>query len=99
MGEIEALCSFANFSYNHPNFVYPTLNNKYEIAFEAIGHPLIPSEQRITNDIILNEQAFILLTGSNMSGKSTFLRILGVNMLLTLVGLPVCARKANVHPL
>ena len=89
VGEIEVLCSFANFSYNHPNFVYPTLNNKYEIAFEAIGHPLIPSEQRITNDIILNEQAF----------KSTFLRTLGVNMLLTLVGLPVCARKANVHPL
>ena len=99
VGEIEVLCSFANFSYNHPNFVYPTLNNKYEIAFEAIGHPLIPSEQRITNDITLNEQAFILLTGSNMSGKSTFLRTLGVNMLLTLVGLPVCARKANVHPL
>ncbi|ATA83622.1 MutS-related protein [Capnocytophaga sputigena] len=99
VGEIEVLCSFANFSYNHPNFVYPTLNNKYKIAFEAIGHPLIPSEQCITNDIILNEQAFILLTGSNMSGKSTFLRTLGVNMLLTLVGLPVCARKANVHPL
>ena len=99
VGEIEVLCSFANFSYNHPDFVYPTLNHKYEIAFEAVGHPLIPSEQRITNDIILNEQAFILLTGSNMSGKSTFLRTLGVNMLLTLVGLPVCARKANVHPL
>ena len=99
VGEIEVLCSFANFSYNHPNFAYPTLNNKYEIAFEEVGHPLIPSEQRITNDIILNEQAFILLTGSNMSGKSTFLRTLGVNMLLTLVGLPVCARKANVHPL
>ena len=99
VGEIEVLCSFANFSYNHPDFVYPTLNHKYEIAFEAVGHPLIPSEQRITNDITLNEQAFILLTGSNMSGKSTFLRTLGVNMLLTLVGLPVCARKANVHPL
>ena len=99
VAEIEVLCSFANFSYNHPNFVYPTLNNKYEIAFEAVGHPLIPSEQRITNDITLNEQAFILLTGSNMSGKSTFLRTLGVNMLLTLAGLPVCARKANVHPL
>ena len=99
VGEIEVLCSFANFSYNHPDFVYPTLNHKYEIAFEAVGHPLIPSEQRITNNIILNEQAFILLTGSNMSGKSTFLRTLGVNMLLTLVGLSVCARKANVHPL
>lgn len=99
VGEIEVLCSFANFSYNHLNFAYPTLNNKYEIAFEAVGHPLIPTEHRVTNDITLNEQAFILLTGSNMSGKSTFLRTLGVNMLLTLVGLPVCARKAYVHPL
>jgi len=99
VGKIEVLCSFANFSYNHLNFAYPTLNNKYEIAFEAVGHPLIPTEHRVTNDITLNEQAFILLTGSNMSGKSTFLRTLGVNMLLTLVGLPVCARKANVHPL
>ena len=99
VAEIEVLCSFANFSYNHPNFIYPTLNNKYEIDFEAVGHPLIPSEHRISNDITLNEQAFILLTGSNMSGKSTFLRTLGVNMLLTLAGLPVCACKANVHPL
>ncbi|ALC96927.1 DNA mismatch repair protein [Capnocytophaga sp. oral taxon 323] len=99
VGETEVLCSFANFSYNNPEFVYPTLNNDYEIAFEAVGHPLIPSEHRITNDITLDKHAFVLLTGSNMSGKSTFLRTLGVNMLLTLVGLPVCARKANIHPL
>ncbi|GJH41298.1 hypothetical protein RCZ04_18480 [Capnocytophaga sp. HP1101] len=99
VAEVEVLCSFANFSYNNPEFVYPTLNNDYQITFEGVGHPLIPAEKRITNDITLNEQAFVLLTGSNMSGKSTFLRTLGVNMLLTLVGLPVCARKANIHPL
>lgn len=99
VAETEVLCSFANFSYNNPDFVFPTLNNEYKIAFEEVGHPLIPSKQRITNSITLNEEGFVLLTGSNMSGKSTFLRTIGVNMLLTLVGLPVCAKKATVHPL
>ena len=99
VADTEVLCSFANFSYNHPNFAYPILNQEYKVTFEGVGHPLIRKEERITNDIALSEQAFVLLTGSNMSGKSTFLRTLGVNMLLTLVGLPVCARKAVVHPL
>lgn len=99
VADTEVLCSFANFSYNHPEFAYPTLNQEYKVTFEGVGHPLIRKEERITNDIALSEQAFVLLTGSNMSGKSTFLRTLGVNMLLTLVGLPVCARKAVVHPL
>ena len=99
VADTEVLCSFANFSYNHPEFAYPTLNQEYKVSFEGVGHPLIRKEERITNDITLSEQAFVLLTGSNMSGKSTFLRTLGVNMLLTLVGLPVCARKAAVHPL
>ena len=99
VADTEVLCSFANFSYNHPDFAYPILNQEYKVTFEGVGHPLIRKEERITNDIALSEQVFVLLTGSNMSGKSTFLRTLGVNMLLTLVGLPVCARKAVVHPL
>jgi len=99
VADTEVLCSFANFAYNHPHFVYPTLNNSYRVSFEAVGHPLIPKKERITNDIVLDEAHFVLLTGSNMSGKSTFLRTLGINMLLTQLGLPVCAKKADVHPL
>ena len=95
----EVLCSFANFAYNNPHFVYPTFNNQYRISFEDVGHPLIAENERITNNITLDEAHFIILTGSNMSGKSTFLRTLGVNMLLAQVGLPVCARKAAIHPL
>ena len=95
----EVLCSFANFAYNNPHFVYPTFNNQYRISFEDIGHPLIAENERITNNITLDEAHFIILTGSNMSGKSTFLRTLGVNMLLAQVGLPVCAREAAIHPL
>ena len=95
----EVLCSFANFAYNNPHFVYPTFNNQYRISFEDVGHPLIAENERITNNITLDEAHFIILTGSNMSGKSTFLRTLGVNMLLAQVGLPVCARKAAIHSL
>ena len=95
----EVLCSFANFAYNNPHFVYPTFNNQYRINFEDVGHPLIAENERITNNITLDEAHFIILTGSNMSGKSTFLRTLGVNMLLAQVGLPVCAREAAIHPL
>ena len=99
VAEIEVLCSFANFGYNNPDFVFPTLNNEYRIVLEEVGHPLIPSGQCVRNSIRLDEESFVLLTGSNMSGKSTFLRTIGVNMLLTLMGLPVCAKKADVHPL
>ncbi len=99
VAEIEVLCSFANFSYNNPRFVYPTLNRDYRVEFEEVGHPLIAEGQRVDNSIILDGKHFVLLTGSNMSGKSTFLRTLGVNMLLAMVGLPVCARRANIHPL
>ena len=95
----EVLCSFANFAYNNPHFVYPTFNHQYRISFEDVGHPLIAENERITNNITLDEAHFIILTGSNMSGKSTFLRTLGVNMLLAQVGLPVCAREAAIHPL
>ena len=95
----EVLCSFANLAYNNPHFVYPTFNHQYRISFEDVGHPLIAENERITNNITLDEAHFIILTGSNMSGKSTFLRTLGVNMLLAQVGLPVCAREAAIHPL
>ena len=99
IGEFEMLISFANFSYNNPRFVFPTLNTKYEISFTDLSHPLLNETSRIGNDISFNPHSFTILTGSNMSGKSTFLRSLGVNMVLAGCGAPVCAVKANVHPL
>lgn len=99
IGEFEMLISFANFSYNYPRFVFPTLNTKYEISFTDLSHPLLNENSRIGNDISFNPHSFTILTGSNMSGKSTFLRSLGVNMVLAGCGAPVCAVKANVHPL
>lgn len=99
LGEFEALNSLANFSYNNPIFVFPQLNTEEKIEFKALGHPLINEKGRIANDISYNGFKFIILTGSNMSGKSTFLRSLGINMVLVQAGAPVCASEASIHPM
>lgn len=99
IAEFEALNSLANFSFNNPNFVFPEICKETDISFEALGHPLIAEEKRVCNTINFSNGRFIILTGSNMAGKSTFLRTLGINMILAGIGSPVCASKARVHPL
>ena len=99
IGEFEMLDSLANFSYNNPDFVYPTLNTNFEIDFSNLSHPLLNPATRVGNEVQFHPQSFMILTGSNMSGKSTFLRSLGINMVLSGMGAPVCASQANVHPL
>jgi DNA mismatch repair ATPase MutS len=99
IGEMEILLSFANLSFNNPDFCFPELNTESRIVFEEIGHPLIPARKRVTNSIAFTERPFIILTGSNMSGKSTFLRTLGINFVLANAGAPVCAQAAAFHPM
>ncbi len=98
IGEFEALGSLANFSFNNPSFVFPDLNQDKKIEIQNLGHPLISSGVRVDNTVDFNEQRFIVLTGSNMAGKSTFLRSLGVNMVLAGIGSVICATKANINP-
>ncbi|MFA6152246.1 MAG: hypothetical protein WC716_13050 [Chitinophagaceae bacterium] len=99
IGEFEMLHSLANFHYNNPGYCFPVLNHTYGISFVSTGHPLIHESKRVCNDINFNEHPFVILTGSNMSGKSTFLRTLGINMVLAGMGSVVCARSASIHPL
>jgi DNA mismatch repair ATPase MutS len=99
IGEFEMLNSLANLSYNNPEFAYPTLNTNFEIEFSDLSHPLLNEKTRIGNAVRFQPESFMILTGSNMSGKSTFLRSLGINMVLTGIGSVVCASQANVHPL
>lgn len=99
IGEIESLNSLANFSYSNPDFVYPKLNNNHHLHFEDLGHPLLSKSKAVTNSIDFSNHRYFILTGSNMSGKSTFLRTVGVNMVLAGIGAPVYSSKANVHPL
>ncbi|TDS50943.1 MutS-related protein [Myroides indicus] len=99
MGEIEALNSLANFSYNNKTYAFPILNNEEKISFKKLGHPLIQAQKRVTNSIDFTNKRFVILTGSNMSGKSTFLRTVGVNLVLANAGAPVCADGATFFPL
>ncbi|GIZ08266.1 DNA mismatch repair protein [Flavobacterium sp. UMI-01] len=99
IGEVEFLNSMANFAFNNPDFVYPQLNTDSKIDFENLGHPLLPVKSRIGNNVAFYPESFMILTGSNMSGKSTFLRSLGINMVLAGTGAVVCATRAHVHPL
>ncbi|MES2575336.1 MAG: DNA mismatch repair protein [Bacteroidota bacterium] len=99
IGEFETLNSLANLAYNNPDFAFPEINSEYKIGFSDLSHPLLNPETRVGNDTYFYPQSFVILTGSNMSGKSTFLRSLGVNMVLGGIGSVVCASKATIHPL
>lgn len=99
VGKMEMLSSYANFLYNNPEFIFPEINHDLKITYHDLGHPLIKKDTRVTNSISFEEHRFIILTGSNMSGKSTFLRSLGISMVLTRAGAPICASLAHVHPL
>jgi energy-coupling factor transporter ATP-binding protein EcfA2 len=99
IAEFEALNSLGNFLDNNPDFIFPTVQAAPTPVFEGLGHPLLAAEKRVVNDVAFDAHRFIILTGSNMSGKSTFLRTLGINMVLAGIGAPVCATNARFHPL
>ncbi|MDH4474170.1 MAG: DNA mismatch repair protein [Fluviicola sp.] len=99
IGETEVLLSFANLYFNNPDFNFPELNDKAVLRFEELGHPLISASKRVSNSVDFSDKQFIVLTGSNMSGKSTFLRTLGVNLVLANAGAPICVKSANIQPM
>ncbi len=98
LAQFEALNSLAIFSYNHPRYAFPEIINEYFIAEgTSIGHPLIPEQKRIDNPVsIPSEGKIMLITGSNMAGKSTYLRSIGVNCVLAFCGAPVCAESFKI---
>lgn len=94
--DLEALNSLANFAYLNPDYVFPKASpsggDRMVFTAHAFGHPLIPKNEKVCNDFALNDkQAIALITGSNMAGKSTFLRTLGINLCLAYAGAPVNA--------
>ena len=92
--EAEALCTLGTFAFNHPRFVFAGVNREQRLLARGLGHPLLAEEERVTNDVRLDSaQSIMIITGANMAGKSTFLRSLGVNVVLALSGAPVCAEE------
>lgn len=110
IGQIDALNSLATFAYNHPGYTFPTVLDKADIAAphspapfrlraEALGHPLMHRDRCVRNDIDMEKRPFfIIITGANMAGKSTYLRTVGINYLLACIGTPVCARQMEIYP-
>jgi MutS domain V len=103
VGEIEALCSLASYAYENPADPYPEFSTGSPVLEAAdIGHPLIPMDRLVRNDVCLGGTAgprVLVVSGSNMSGKSTLLRTLGVNCVLAQAGAPVRARHLRISPL
>lgn len=100
IGELDALCSLGTFAYNHPAYTYPELAEKpFCFLATRMGHPLMPPAQCVKNDATLPSRPFFLIiTGANMAGKSTYLRTIGVNYLLACIGAPVCCDKLVLYP-
>ncbi len=98
LGHFEALNSFATLYFNEPAWIFPTIDADYFfIEGKEIGHPLILRDKRVTNFIDIEHRGkLMLVTGSNMAGKSTYLRSIGVNVVLAMSGAPVCAKYFSV---
>ncbi|WP_306551085.1 DNA mismatch repair protein MutS [Daejeonella sp.] len=99
IASFEALISLSSLKTNYPEWCFADIKEgkNYTLNAEDIGHPLIPTQVRVNNNYSLNDELKIdIITGSNMAGKSTFLRTLGINTVLALCGAPSCARKMEV---
>ncbi|MDR2469238.1 MAG: DNA mismatch repair protein MutS [Tannerella sp.] len=100
LAQVDALCSAGGFAFNHPDYAFPVIVDTYfRMEGIALGHPLMNREQCVRNDLFINgNPCFLVITGANMAGKSTWLRTVGVNFLLACMGLPVCAESLTVSP-
>lgn len=100
LGQMEAVSSLATLSFNHPEWCFPVLKNEhFFIEGKNIGHPLIQADKCVSNPLKINHVGeLILVTGSNMAGKSTYLRSVGVNTVLAMAGAPVCASDFCLSP-
>jgi hypothetical protein len=98
LAEIESLSSLGNLSFNHPHWVFPAITSQPGVFLaESLGHPLIPADKLVSNSFATEGTGRLnLITGSNMAGKSTFLRAVGVNTVLAMMGAPVCASALTV---
>lgn len=99
LAEMDALISLGTFAINHPDYSYPVVSDRYCFVGEGLGHPLIPRDQCVKNDISVTRRSFFMIvTGANMAGKSTYLRTIGVNHVMASVGMPVWARRMVFYP-
>ncbi|WP_109302411.1 DNA mismatch repair protein MutS [Aquimarina sp. AU474] len=96
----DAYNSLGNFAFNHPKYVYPNItSNNIILKAEQLGHPMLTTQKRVDNDILIDKEQFFIITGANMAGKSTFLRTVALQIMMSNVGLPVCAKSCDYNPI
>jgi hypothetical protein len=100
LGDLDAYNSLSTFTFNHPDYIFPQLTDNYfEMKGESLGHPLMNRKTCVCNPIHVEKHPFFLIiTGANMAGKSTYLRTVGVNFVLACIGAPVCAQSFVLYP-
>lgn len=97
VSELDALTAVALFSFEHPEHCWPALDAAPVFSARELAHPLVPRGQRVGNDVCLDTRArYLVISGSNMSGKSTLLRAVGLNVVLARLGARVCARELTL---
>ncbi len=101
IAETDVLVSLGNYAGNHPDFVFPEIvDSDFIYQASSLGHPLLKANKRICNDFEISGLSKVMIvTGANMAGKSTFLRTVGVNLILAETGAPVCADKMQLSPI
>jgi len=101
IAEFDALISFGGYWFNNPDYTIPVLREgNFVFRSKQISHPLLNKTEMISNDFMIEEPGQVfLITGSNMAGKSTFLRSIGINMVLGMAGAPVCAKHLEFTPI
>ena len=100
LGNLDALCALGTFAFNHPDYTYPTIADRpFVFRAKDMGHPLMPREQCMVNDAEIPQRPyFLIITGANMAGKSTYLRTIGCNYILACIGTPVCCSSLEIYP-
>lgn len=100
LGELEALCAIGTYAHEHPEHTWATFCEAPCFRATGLAHPLLPAARRVANDIVLDSsQRLLVISGSNMSGKSTLLRSIGINAVLAMAGAPACAERLELAPL
>lgn len=99
ISEFDSLASLAIFAYNHPDYTYPEVSDKFIFEGKALGHPLLNRDVCVRNDVNIGKHPyFLIITGANMAGKSTYLRTIGINHTLACIGAPVCTDSLIFYP-
>lgn len=99
VARFDSLVSFSFFAYNHPDYTYPKVADEFVFKGTNLGHPLIKRDVCVRNDVSITKNGyFLVITGANMAGKSTYLRTVGLNHVLACVGAPICGDALEFYP-